>query len=187
VINMRRSFESLPRRIFLDSCTAQTLRNYGSNIYEGEPVEDSDRIQRVPDGLANIDALRNIFLINERALFEWIVSHNSLREAHDKRDAGHMQWLWDIADHSEVCLEDDGATTESEAHAARLCETKFGYLSHKDRMLLHDAIFLRCEAFLTVERRLPRNAEHIQRELGIEIITPIMHWKMLRPWAALWR
>jgi hypothetical protein len=187
VTNMQRSFESLPRRIFLDTCTAQTLRNYGSYIYEGEPIENSDRILRVPNGLANLDALRNIFLISERALFEWIVSHNSLREAYDKGDAGHMQWLWDIADHSEVCLEDDVPTTESKERATRLAETKFGYLSHKDRALLRDAIFLRCEAFLTVERRLPRNAKHIQRELGIEVITPIMHWKMLRPWAALWR
>jgi hypothetical protein len=46
---------------------------------------------------------------------------------------------------------------------------------------------LRCEAFLTVERRLPRNAGHIERELGIRILTPITHWEMLEPWAALWR
>ncbi len=38
-----------------------------------------------------------------------------------------------------------------------------------------------------MERRLPRNASHIRRELGIEIFTPIAHWEMLRPWAALWR
>jgi len=36
-------------------------------------------------------------------------------------------------------------------------------------------------------RRLPRNAGHIERELGIRVLTPIMHWEMLRPWAALWR
>ncbi len=183
---MRRSFESLPRRIFLDSCTAQTLRNYGGYIYEGEPVADSDRIQRVTDGLANLEALRNIFFVSERALFEWIVSRNSLQEALDKRDPGHMQWLWDIADHSEVCLEGDGPTAESKALAARLAEAKFGYLSHKDRQLLRDAIFLRCEAFLTMEQRLPHNADHIQRELGIEVLTPITHWEILRPWAALW-
>jgi hypothetical protein len=97
-----------------------------------------------------------------------------------------MRWLWDIADHSEICLEGDGPTAASEALAARLVEPRFGYLSQKDRWLLQDAVFLRCEAFLTMERRLPRNAEHIRRELGIEILTPIMHWKMLRPWAALW-
>jgi hypothetical protein len=95
----------LPRRIFLDSCTAQTLRDYGGYIYADEPIDASDRIHRVTDGVANIEALRNIFLINERALFEWIVSSGSLHEAEEKNDPGHMQWLWDIADHSEVCLE----------------------------------------------------------------------------------
>ena len=174
-------FETVPRRIFLDSCTAQTMRSYGGYIYEGEPVSGSDRIHRVTDGAANLEALRNIFLVNERAQFEWIVSRGSLQEAHDKGDSGHMQWLWDIADHSEVCLEEDGATDESEALAARLDEPKFGYLSGKDRLLLRHAVILRCDAFLTVERRLPRNAAHVARELGIRILTPITHWQLLKP------
>jgi hypothetical protein len=180
------AFEKLPRRIFLDSCTAQTLRDYGGFIYEGEPISAADRIHRVPDGLANLEALRDIFLLNERAQFEWIVSSGSLDEAADKRDSGHLRWLWDIADHSEVCLEAEGPTTESQALAERLAESRFGYLSEKDRRLLAEAVALRCEAFLTVERRLPRNASHLAREIGIEVLTPIRHWEMLRPWAALW-
>ena len=185
--SMKHSFESLPRRIFLDSCTAQTLRQYGGYIYEGEPIPDSDRIHRVPEGIANVEALRDIFLVNERAQFEWIVSRASMREAYDKGEPGHMQWLRDIADHSEVCLEGDGPTAESEALGARLDEPKFDYLSQKDRLLVRHAIILRCEAFLTLERRLPRNASHIERELGVRFLTPIVHWEMLRPWAALWR
>jgi hypothetical protein len=43
---MSHPFESVPRRIFLDSCTAQTLRNYGGYIYAGEAIPDSDRIHR---------------------------------------------------------------------------------------------------------------------------------------------
>jgi hypothetical protein len=181
---MKPSLQSLPRRIFLDSCTAQTLRDYGGYIYEGEPIDASDRIYRVTDGIANLEAFHNIFLINERVLFEWIVSSGSLDEAREKNNPG--QWLWNIANHSEVCLEGSGPTAESESLAARLDQLKFGYLSEKDRKLLRDAIVLRCEAFLTVERRLPRNAEHVQRELGIRILTPITHWQMLAPWAALW-
>ena len=180
-------FESLPRRLFLDSCTAQTLRNYGGYIYDGEAISDSDRIHHVTDGIANLEALRDIFLINERAQFEWIVSRGSLREAHEKRDPNHMRWLLDIAYHSQVCLEDAGPTDESEALSARLDEPKFGYLSDKDRLLLRHAVVLRCQAFLTMERRLPRNAPHIEHELSIRILTPMGHWEMLRPWAALWR
>ena len=181
-----RAFEGLPRRIFLDSCTAQTLRDYGGFIYEDEPISAADRINRVTDGLANLEALRAIFQLTERAQFEWIVSTGSLDEAADKRDPGHLQWLWDIADHSQVCLDAAGPSGESEALAERLAEPRFGYLSEKDRRLLADAVALRCDAFLTMERRLPRNAAHLTRELGIEVLTPIGHWEMLRPWAALW-
>ena len=182
----RYPFEALPRRIFLDSCTAQTLRDYDYFIYEGEPVLPSDRIHNIPEGMESIDALRRIFLLNERALFEWIVSGASMQEAHDKRDPGHMQWLRDIADHSGVCLENDGPVAESEALAARLSESRFGYLSKKDRLLLQHAVALRCQGFLTMERRLPRNAEHIREQLGLFVLTPHTHWEMLRPWAALW-
>ncbi len=184
---MTHPLESLPRRIFLDSCTAQTLRDYGGYIYEGELIEADDPIHRVTDGIANVEALRNIFLVNERALFEWIVSSGSVKEAGAKRDPGYLQWLWDIADHADTCLESSGATQESEALAARLDERKFGYLSKEDRLLLQHAVILRCEAFLTMERRLPRNSAHVQREVGIRILTPIKQWEMLRPWAALWR
>jgi hypothetical protein len=180
-------FEDLPQRIFLDSCTAQTLRDYDGYIYEGEPIPAGNRIHRVRDGMANVEALRDIFLVNERAQFEWIVSRASLEEAHAKRDPGHMQWLWDIADHSEVCLDDDGPTAESEALATQLDGNEIGYFSVKDRRLIQQAIILRCEAFLTVERKLPENAGAIQKALGIRILTPITYWNMLRPWAALWR
>jgi hypothetical protein len=52
---MKHSLESLPRRIFLDSCTAQTLRDYGGYINADEPIDAGDRIHRVTDGIANID------------------------------------------------------------------------------------------------------------------------------------
>jgi hypothetical protein len=81
------TFETLRRRLFLDSCTAQRLRDYGGYVYQGEPVDELARIHRIPDGVENLTALRNIFLVNERALFEWIVSAGSLDEAREKRGA----------------------------------------------------------------------------------------------------
>jgi hypothetical protein len=179
-------FEKLPRRIFLDSCTVQTLHDYGAYIFDGEPIPDADRIYRVPEGIQKVKTLRDIFLINERAQFEWIVTHASMVEANDKGDPAHLRWLWDIAHHSAVCLALEGSTKESWAFSARLMEPRFGYLGTKDRLLIQEAVAFRCEAFLTMERRLPRNAGHIERELGIRILTPITHWQMLRPWTSLW-
>ena len=38
------AFESLPRRIFLDSCTAQALRRYGGHVHEGEPIDAGEAL-----------------------------------------------------------------------------------------------------------------------------------------------
>jgi hypothetical protein len=180
------SFERLPQRIFIDSCTVQTLQRYGEFVYDGGSIRPSDVIHRIPDGLDNIDALRAICQVTSCALFQWIVSDASRQEAAAKGDAGHLQWLFEIDNYARVFLDEMGPSPESRVLAARLDEPKFGYLGVGDRILLRDAIFFQCDAFLTMERKLPRNAAHIERELGIRVLTPIGYWEMLRPWAALW-
>jgi hypothetical protein len=181
------AFEGLRRRIFLDSCTLQGLRDYGGFIWESEPIDEDDKLHAVNQGYANVYALREIFLVNQRALFEWVVSEASLVEAGDKRDPGHLQWAYDVLDHTLACLQTSGGpTVESQAAAKRLQERRFGYLSEKDRLLIQDALLLRCDGFLTMEQRLPRNADHIQREVGLRVLTPVQYWELLKPWAALY-
>ena len=182
------NLQDLPRRIFLDSCTAQTMRRYGEYIYDGADISETDKLWSVTDGIENVEALRKIFMVNQRASFEWIVSEASLDEGRAKQDPGHMGWLWEVAAYSADCLGRAGAEPSlgSAARAARLDEPKFGYLGRKDRLLLKQAVALDCDAFLTVERRLPTNAAHFERELGLKILTPVRHWALLRPWAALW-
>jgi hypothetical protein len=180
------SFEALPRRVFIDSCTVQTLRKYGQFIYDGGSIRSSDVIHRIPEGLDNLEALRAICQVTSRALFQWIVSDASRHEAAVKGDAGHLQQLFEIDNYARAFLGETGPSPESEALAVRLDETKFGYLGVGDRILLQDAIFLQCDSFLTMERKLPKNAAHIERELGIRVLTLIRYWEMLQPWAALW-
>ncbi|MCL4711867.1 MAG: hypothetical protein KJZ73_11530 [Pseudorhodoplanes sp.] len=180
------SFEALPRRIFIDSCTVQTLRKYGEFIYDGGSIRAHDAVHRIPDGLDNVEALGAVCQVTSRAMFQWIVSDASRQEAAAKGDADHLQWLFEIDDYSRSFLHETGASSESRALAARLDEPKFGYLGAGDRILLQDAAFLQCDTFLTMEHKLPKNAAHIERELGIRILTPITYWEMLRPWAALW-
>lgn len=181
------SFEAVPRRVFLDSCTLQSLRDYGGFIWENEPIDDDDRLHTIADGYANVSALRDIFFVNQRALFEWAVSEASLLEASDKRDPGHLQWAYDVFDHTLACLQTSGGlTVESQAVAQRLQDRRFGYLSAKDRRLIQDTVLLRCDGFLTMERRLPRNANHIEQEVGLRVLTPVQYWVLLKPWAALY-
>jgi hypothetical protein len=180
-----REFEDLPCRIFLDSCTVQTLRKYGEFIYDGGSIMEDDRIHQIPDGFENVIALRDICQITSRALFQWIVSDASYQEAQAKRDPDHLSWLCEVAHYARGFLE-TGPSPESSAIAARLDELTFGYLGAGDRVLLQDAILMRCDSFLTMERKLPRNAAHIERELGIRVLTPLTYWERLRPWASLW-
>lgn len=65
-----RAWVSLPRRIYLDTSTLQKLYDFGGEIFENEPFEPVGRAARV-QGLADeIEALRMIFAVNERAMFE---------------------------------------------------------------------------------------------------------------------
>ncbi len=184
------AFDALPRRIFLDSSTLQTLQTYGSFIFENEEPSQGDRTHRIPGHFAEIDALRVIFFVNERAMFEFALSGNSLREVADSRDPRYLQWAYDVLDHWEACLEGYGGsafTGEGHVRAALLDGNAFGYLSTKDRLLLHDAIVLECGAFLTMEHRLSKNAAHIQQKLAIRVLRPTQYWELLRPWATLYK
>ena len=182
-------FVSLPRRIFLDSSTLQTLDTYGAFIWDGYEIESNDQIWHIPDGIENLEALRNIFIVQNRADFEFALSKNSFIEVSAKGDAGYLQWAYDVLDHWQASLESydgDPFSGEGIALASKVDSPAFGYLGRGDRGLIRDAVLLECDAFLTMERRLPKNAGHIRQALGIRILTPIQYWDLLRPWARLY-
>ncbi len=181
------SFYELPRRIFLDSSTLQALQRYGSFIFEGETLPEVSRIRRDSQGLDKLEALRAIMFVNQRAMFEFALSENSLVEVLDKGDASYLSWAYDVLDHWLICLEESGGLApNNEPLLTKLDGGSFGYLSVKDRLLIRDALVFGCEAFLTMENRLPKNAAYIQRELGIRVLTPAQYWQLLRPWAKLY-
>ena len=89
--------------------------------------------------------------------------------------------------HSAVFTDVSGGFTRRSYQASlRLDEPRFGYLSSKDREILKDAVGLQCQAVLTMERRLPRNSPHLERELGLQVLTPTSYWELVEPWAGLW-
>jgi hypothetical protein len=96
---MSAKFEEMPRRIFLDSSTLQTLQDYGGFLYENEPIDISDPIHRDPRGIAKLEALRNIMQVAKRAPFEFALSNNSFAEVQAKGDSRYLQWAYDVLDH----------------------------------------------------------------------------------------
>jgi hypothetical protein len=183
------SVAKVPSRIFLDTSTLQTLQDYGGFIWEDEEPTETDRIRVIPGGLEELNALRLIFRITDRALFEFALSANSLAEVEARGAPRFRQWALDVLDHWNACISEyleEGAFNGSGISLARRLDTPaFGYLSAKDRLLIRDAVELQCDAFLTMERRLPRNSPHLAREIGLQVIRPTEFWRKVEPWAAL--
>ena len=184
-------FDELPWRLFLDSSTLQAFHSYGECIYDGGIISPNDRIWAMPHGPENIQALAAIMLVGQRASFELVLSANSLDEVAERQDAFYSQWANEVTNYWETLLagyvEQDIPPFEGHgiSLAAKLESPSFGYLSKKDKALLVDAIVLECDAFITLDRKLCRNAPHLESQISMRILEPRSYWRMLRPWTAL--
>ena len=183
-------FAALPRRLYLDSSTLQTIERYGEFVWENVEVGAGDRAYGIPGFLDDLDALRFIFQVNERAMFDIVVSHSAIAEVADKRDGPYLRWVSDVASHWRERIDEyrGGAFSGRGTVASRtLDEPRFGYLSAKDRNLIRAAIAAECAAFITMEKRLPKNATHFAAATGMKLLRPPEYARLLMPWAALFR
>jgi hypothetical protein len=187
--NSLQAFEELPRRIFLDSSTLQALQDYGEFIYENVELPSDDPVHAISDGFIELDALRAIFFVNQRALFEFALSCNSLKEVAAKNDHAYIQWAYDVLGHWEICLaayRESPFSGDGQVMSAHLGDRSFGYLGKKDRLLLQDAVALECNAFLTMDRRLAKNSNRLRQNARIRVLLPSQYWGLLEPWARLY-
>jgi hypothetical protein len=184
---MNATFDDIPQRIFLDSSVLQALQSYGGFIYENEALDSGDHIHQDPAGVDKLEALRSIMQVAERAPFEFALSDNSFLEVTQRGDPRYLQWAYDVLDHWLVCIEESRSPTGDAKIAALIDSESYNYLGAGDRALIKDALLLGCDSFLTMENKLPRNADHIRRTLGLRVLSPLDMWELLRPWAALFR
>lgn len=184
------SFEKIPGRVFLDSSTLQTLQDYGEYIYDGGNIAPENKIWSIPNGFRNLKALRQIMLIGTKGSLQLAMSRNSLKEVVERGSDKYLQWALEVIDYWENCIaayEDIGDVFSGKGAllSAKFQGNQFGYLGAKDAILIRDAVLLECDVFLTMERKLPRNATHLEKELKIKVLQPIGYWDILKPWAPL--
>jgi hypothetical protein len=179
----------IPWRIFLDTCTFQVLGDCGGFVFgEDDYPEAADyapgrapQVLRRPDAEEILIALKGIFLFNDRANFDWIVSETSIAEVDAAGDRYNSGYVRDIIDHSMTCLADHSPTEAADRMAQEIASGRCGSFGSQDKQLLLEAAAAECDVFLTIEKRLPRNASAVLRKIPLLITTPADLWKMLEP------
>lgn len=193
--NTLEEFESLPRRLLLDTCVLNLLQDEGEYIWEGQLPQGVDEA----DVDAELQALRSIFLTNQRAGFEFVVSPLTIGELAAIRHFGEretrIRWALDVLDTWQITVwesEDETVrqrrtlTPELSTLEGRLREIPDLRRNPYDRLILLEARMADCDAFLTTDvRTVHRHRERLD-ELGISVLLPSEFWELLRPWAGLW-
>jgi hypothetical protein len=158
----------------------QTLYDHGDVIWESEQFIPAGRAATVPGFAEELEALRLIFSVNERAQFEFVVTEASLREVVARGQHGYTQWVHDVLDTWLIQSAGDESPTLATSYE------RPGSVSVKDWRLLQDALALQCDAFLTMERKLATQAAVIERATHLRVMRPSAYWSLLAPWARLY-
>jgi hypothetical protein len=143
------------------------------------PANTIPQILRRPDGQGTLEYLRRIFLFDERAHFDWIVTPASALEIDAGRDSHRSRYLRDVMEHSEACLNEAPPGDLSVEMVKFITGRSCGYLCSKDRALLSEAATLECDTFLTIEKRLPGVSHLVLQQVPLWITTPEDLWNKL--------
>jgi hypothetical protein len=179
----------VPWRIFIDTCTFQVIGDCGGFVFgEDDLPKATDyapgaapQVLSRPDAEEILVSLKRIFHFNDRANFDWIASETSIEEVDAARDHYNSRYVRDIIDHSTACLADHPPTEAANRMVRLIASGRCGSFGAKDRQLLIEAAASECDVFLTIEKRLPRNADAVLRKMPLLITTPAGLWELLKP------
>jgi hypothetical protein len=186
----KRVTADIPGRVFLDTCVVNFILDYREQIHDGAPLPPVG-----PRDAADIEALRNLLAIGQRATWQLAVSPYTYSEIAGTRSAGRLrdldlwfQELWQYWRSTIQANNDLPSFVEAEEIRVRMLTS--GVLTClpdvADRVLLCDALVYRCDLFCTRDwgTILKHRAE--LQGLRIKVVTPAEWWAMIRPHAALW-
>jgi len=73
-------------------------------------------------GPVNLEALRAIMFVSQRAGFEFGLSERTLDEFRDSENPQYLQWAYDVLNHWQACIEELGGLAEDLARETREAE-----------------------------------------------------------------
>lgn len=177
------AWHQLPRRVYLDTSILQTIHDFGAVFFDGEAHTLNEHAQRVNGLPDELWALAGVLEVNVRGSFQYVVTDAALREVFDRGVSSYTRWALELADlWAELSAAEEFPPSDNAMQGP--C---FGMISMKDRAVLQEALDRRCDAFLTMERRLTTAAEFVQRRTRLRILRPSDYWRLIQPWAALFR
>ena len=180
----------VPGRVFLDTCVVNFMLDFGEQIHDGATLPPVG-----PREAADIEALRDLFIVGQRAMWQLAISPHTYFEIARTRDEGRLRqlhlWFQELWQYWCSTIEQNNDLPSFiEAEDVRVRTLGSGYLSClpdvADRVLLCDALVYRCELFCTRDWTTILKHREALSGLSIEIVTPVEWWAKIRPHAGLW-
>lgn len=174
-------FEDLPCRVFLDTNVLNVLVKWGGAIFDGETLPEKADATLLED----IEALRLIFFVGQRASWELVASPKTLDELGKTPDDSLRNSLLDYG----VCFlnsENDYQFAFEFGHRLKDSHFVAALPDAADRQLIGHAVALGCDAFVTCDRRSILRKRDSMRSIPLRILAPAEWWAHIKPWARLW-
>jgi len=182
------TFETLPKRILLDTNVLDCAVKWGPQVFEGARVPD-----KLPTALADdIAALASIFRVCQRAMFDLVVSPKTLEELDATPDEETRSNLLEYGS-SFLGYGSNPFLSRAELRhardlARRLDDSPFlaPLKDAGDRELVAHAVAFGCDAFCTRDVRSIHRKRALLTPVPLRFLTPMEWWRHLAPWAGLW-
>jgi len=177
----------IPGRIFLDTCVVHFMLDYGEQMHDGQPA-----LPAGPREAADIDALRKLVVIGQRAMWQLAISPYTYAEIVGTRNEARLQqldlWFQELWQYWRATIDaNSDLPTFVQAEEIRVRLLASGLLTClpdvADRVLLADALVYRCQLFCTRDWSTILKHRAALRDLPIEIVTPKEWWTRVEPHA----
>jgi hypothetical protein len=177
-------FESIPRRVFLDTNVINALVKHSAHVFDHEPIPlETERTLAI-----DIEALMHVFYVGARANLGLLAFQKTLDELSGTKNGALREDLIEYA-LGFVNRDRDDEDGRFAAHfGRRMIDPPIvaALPELPDRELVGNALGFGCDAFCTCDRTTIVRKRELLRQVPLRIVTPAEWWAHIRPWAALW-